>query len=117
MHATPQSCWQAPAANATDIELEEIYWPLGKPIIVFGHTHHPFVRKTARIESVINTGSVGLPYDADARASYLLLDEKEPQIRRVEYDVEKELTALSQCGLPGAEWTAKMLLASSPQLP
>jgi len=117
VHATLQSCWQAPVANATDTELEEIYGPLGKPIIVFGHTHRPFVRKTARIESVINMGSVGLPYDGDARASYLLLDGEEPQIRRVEYDIEKELTALSQCGLPGAEWTAKMLRTSSPHLP
>jgi putative phosphoesterase len=117
VHATPRSCWQAPAENATDTELEEIYGPLDRPIIVFGHTHRPFVRKTARIESVINMGSVGLPYDGDARASYLLLDGTEPQIRRVEYDVKRELTALSQCGLPGTEWTAKMLRTCSPQLP
>jgi putative phosphoesterase len=117
VHATPRSCWHAPSAKATDTELEESYSPLGKPVIVFGHIHRPFIRNTARIEFVINTGSVGLPYDGDARASYLLLDEKEPQIRRVEYDVERELTALSQCGLPGAEWTAKMLRTSSPQLP
>jgi putative phosphoesterase len=117
VHASPQSCWQSPSTSATDTELEETYGPLGKRIIVFGHIHRPFVRKTARIESVINAGSVGLPYDGDARASYLLLHGNKPQIRRVEYDVEKELTALSQCGLPGAEWTAKMLRTSSPQLP
>jgi hypothetical protein len=32
-------------------------------------------------------------------------------------NVEKELKALDFCGLPGAEWTAKMLRISSPQMP
>jgi putative phosphoesterase len=118
VHATPQSCWQTPAVDATDSELEKIYGPLGQPIVVFGHLHRPFIRRSAAPAKVVmNTGSVGLPHDGDARASYLLLDEKEPQIRRVEYDIEKELAALSQCGLPGAEWTARMLRTSSPQMP
>ncbi|PYU18021.1 MAG: YfcE family phosphodiesterase, partial [Acidobacteria bacterium] len=39
---------------------------------------------------VANTGSVGLPYDGDRRAAYLLLDESEPSIRPVEYDVDRE---------------------------
>jgi putative phosphoesterase len=119
VHGTPQSSWQAPATNATDTEFDEIYGLLGSSIVVFGHIHRPFIRKTAgpSTKVVINTGSVGLPHDGDARASYLVLDENEPHIRRVVYDVERELTALSQCGLPGAAWTAKMLRTSSPQLP
>ncbi len=69
------------------------------------------------IKLLINTGSVGLPYDGDPRASYLLLDGSTPCIRRVEYDLEKELKALASCGLPGAQWTARMLRTSSPQMP
>ena len=53
----------------------------------------------------------------DPRASYLILEDGVPSIRRVEYNVEKELKALTFCGLPGAEWTAKMLRTSSPQMP
>jgi diadenosine tetraphosphatase ApaH/serine/threonine PP2A family protein phosphatase len=44
---------------------------------------------------VVNTGSVGLPYDGDRRASYLLIDDSKPEIRRVEYDMDRELGALS----------------------
>lgn len=118
VHAAPESCWRAPAANATDAELESIYAPLARPIIVFGHTHHPSIRSMAGpIKLLINTGSVGLPYDGDPRASYLLLEGGTPTIRRVEYDVEKELKALAACGLPGAEWNARMLRTSSPQMP
>jgi putative phosphoesterase len=118
VHATPESCWRAPVSEATDAELETIYGSLGQPVIVFGHTHRPSIRGiTAHPELLINTGSVGLSYDGDPRASYLLLDERTPSIRRVEYNIEKELTALASCGLPGATWTAKILRTSTPQMP
>jgi putative phosphoesterase len=118
VHATPQSCWRAPAAEATDAELETIYGSLGQPVVAFGHTHCPSIRSIAGHPGLlINTGSVGLSYDGDPRASYLILEESTPAIRRVEYNIEKELKALASCGLPGADWTAKMLHTSSPQLP
>lgn len=118
VHATPESCWRAPGAEATDAELEAVYGSLGRQVVVFGHTHCPSIRTIAgRPKLLINTGSIGLSYDGDSRASYLLLEGSTPSIRRVEYNVEKELKALASCGLPGAEWTAKMLRTSSPQMP
>jgi putative phosphoesterase len=101
VHASPESCWRVPAAKMTDEELESVYGSLGRRIVVFGHTHVPAVRMTAGQPALlINTGSVGLPYDGDPRASYLLLDSGVPEIRRVVYNVEKELQALSVCGCP-----------------
>jgi putative phosphoesterase len=118
VHASPQDCWRTPAEDATDAELKAIYHSLGEPVVAFGHTHRPSIHKIAgQPELLINTGSVGLPYDGDPRASYLLLDNGTPSIRRVEYNVEKELKALLSSDLPGAEWTAKMLRTSSPQMP
>jgi diadenosine tetraphosphatase ApaH/serine/threonine PP2A family protein phosphatase len=66
---------------------------------------------------VANTGSVGLSYDGDRRAAYLLLDEGKPVIRRVEYDVDGEIKALGCCGIPHAEWVAKILDCARPQMP
>lgn len=118
VHANPQSCWRAPSPEATDAELETTYAQLDRPIVIFGHTHCPSIRNMAGpIKLLINTGSVGLPYDGDPRASYLLLEGTTPTIRRVEYDVEKELKTLAASKLPGAPWTAKMLRTSSPQMP
>jgi putative phosphoesterase len=118
VHATPESCWRAPADKATDAEIETIYGPLDRPIVVFGHTHHPSIRQIdGHPRLLINTGSVGLPYDGDPRASYLLFERNSPSIQRVEYYLEKELKALSACGLPGAAWTARMLRTSSLQMP
>jgi predicted phosphodiesterase len=118
VHASPQSCWRVPASTATDADLESVYGQLNRPVVVFGHTHIPSIRSIAgRPQLLINTGSVGLPHDGDPRASYLLLDEGRPSIRRVEYDVSKELKSLSSSHLPGAAWTRRMLQTSSPQMP
>jgi predicted phosphodiesterase len=118
VHASPGDCWRTPPEEATDGERESIYGSLGQPVVAFGHTHRPSIHRMAgQPELLINTGSVGLPYDGDPRASYLLLDHGTPSIRRVEYNVEKELKALLSSGLPGADWTARMLQTSSPQIP
>jgi predicted phosphodiesterase len=118
VHATPESCWRAPATDATEAEIEAIYGSLGEPFIVFGHTHRPSLRSIHSLGmTLINSGSVGLSYDGDPRASYLLLDGGKPSIRRVEYDVAREVKALKSSGIPGAEWTAKMILTASPQMP
>jgi diadenosine tetraphosphatase ApaH/serine/threonine PP2A family protein phosphatase len=66
---------------------------------------------------VANSGSVSLSYDGDRRAAYLLLNESKPAIRRVEYDVDRELKALSGSGLPHADWVAKILDSACPQMP
>src|ERR1700691_1961453 len=118
VHASPISCWCAPASTATDAGLEAIYSVLCEPIVAYGHTHLPSIRNLPGTPKLlINTGSVGLPYDGDPRASYLLLDNDRPTIRRVACDIEKELKLLAASGLPGAAWTAKMLRASAPTMP
>jgi len=118
VHATPQSCWRAPGAEASEGDLESCYGALPAPVIAFGHTHIPAIRNlSGHPKLLINAGSVGLPYDGDPKASYLLLDGLTPTIRRVEYNVDRELRALSACGLPGADWTARMLRTSFPLMP
>src|SRR5215471_592695 len=116
VHASPASAWRSPAAGATGEELESTYLPLGQAIAVYGHIHQPFVRD-ARGFTVINTGSVSQSFDGDPRASYLLLDDSKPTIRRVEYDVGREIKALSDCGMPRTDWIARTLRSASAQMP
>jgi putative phosphoesterase len=74
-------------------------------VLVFGHTHKPWVRE---IENVlfINDGSVGKPKDGDPRAAWALLtvDAAKPiqvAIRRVPYDVTNMAAAIHAAeGLP-----------------
>ena len=116
VHASPESLWRAPAPEASDDELESVYAPLGQPAAIYGHIHRSYIRNVSKM-LVANTGSVSLSYDGDCRAAYLLLDDSTPAIRRVEYDLDRELKALAVCGLPHADWIAKMLASASPQMP
>jgi predicted phosphodiesterase len=116
VHASPESLWRAPAPEASDAELESVYGPLGQPTAIYAHIHRSFIRDVSGM-IVANTGSVSLSYDGDPRAAYLLLDNATPEIRRVQYDLEKELNALSTCGLPHSDWLAKTLSTARPQMP
>jgi putative phosphoesterase len=116
VHASPESRWKAPTPEASDAELESVYSPLSRPVAIYGHIHRSFVRSVSNM-IVANTGSVSLSYDGDRRAAYLLLDDSTPTVRRVEYDVEREIKALVGCGLPHSEWVANMLESGRPQMP
>jgi predicted phosphodiesterase len=116
VHASPESRWKAPGPEAGDAELEAVYGPVGRKIAVYGHIHRSFVRRVGGM-TVVNTGSVSLSYDGDRRAAYLLLDDLEPTIRRVEYDLGREMRALAKCGLPHSDWVANTLESGRPQMP
>jgi putative phosphoesterase len=119
VHASPESLWRAPAPESSDADLEAVYAPLGQPVAIYAHIHRPYIRALSGRAGIIvaNTGSVSLSYDGDRRAAYMLLDESRPAIRRVAYDVDKEIKALSGCGFPHADWVAKMLDSARFQMP
>jgi predicted phosphodiesterase len=116
VHASPASAWRSPLAAATNWELESTYLSLAQPIVVYGHIHQPFVRDLGEF-TVINAGSVSQSFDGDPRASYLLIDNDTPKIRRVEYDIERKINTLTASGLPHADWIARTLRAARPQAP
>jgi putative phosphoesterase len=110
VHAAPGDLWRAPMPNAPDEELAATYAPLGVARAVYGHVHVPYIRRLPGL-TVANSGSTGLPYDGDPRAAYLLLDEGDIVIRRVEYDIDAEVAELSHGNLPHSDWLASMLRA------
>ena len=109
LHAGPQDLWRAPLVDCRDAELTETYRTLGARIVCYGHIHRPFVRQVAGF-TVCNAGSVGMPYDGDLRATYLLIEDGRPSIRRVEYDVEREARELRASNYPYKDWLADILL-------
>jgi putative phosphoesterase len=110
VHASPKDLWRAPTPNASDDELESTYASLHAKIVIYGHIHRPYIRRLPRM-TVANAGSVSQSYDGDRRASYLVIDEENITIRRVEYDVESEAEELLRSGLPYSEWLSRTLLA------
>ena len=116
VHASPDSPWRAPAHDASEQELRSTYGPLGTSMVVHGHIHRPYIRTISEM-IVANSGSVGLPYDGDPRASYLLLGDSTPEIRRVPYDIDREIRALQASGMPHADWIAQILKSASFVMP
>ncbi|MBI4447472.1 metallophosphoesterase family protein [Candidatus Woesearchaeota archaeon] len=70
-------------------------------ILVFGHTHIPFIRRFGA-KLVINPGSVGQPRDGINKASYCIIDSKvrSAGIYRVEYDIAITAKKIIGAGLP-----------------
>ena len=86
-HAAPRSDMTSfmPAASERDAELLSDEDP---DVIVFGHTHLQFQRPSGR-HTLVNPGSVGLPFDGDPRSAYALWRSGGGfDLRRVEYDSE-----------------------------
>ena len=108
VHAQPGDLWRAPMPDASDDDLTKAYASLAADRVGYGHIHRPFVRELDGL-TVANAGSVGLPWDHDPRASYLLIDDGLPTTVRVEYDVEQEARALHDLDHPDADRLAEML--------
>jgi putative phosphoesterase len=102
LHASPGDLWGAPVPESSDEELHDAYGGLDAATVVYGHIHRPYVRELPGL-TVANSGAVGMPFDGDSRASYLLIENGTPEIRRVEYDVEREIADLEAVGYPDAE--------------
>lgn len=108
VHAQPGDLWRAPMPDADEADLRGAYASLDAERVGYGHIHRPFVRALDGL-TVANAGSVGLPWDGDPRASYLLADDGAIEIVRVAYDVEAEAGALRVAGHPDADRLTVML--------
>jgi putative phosphoesterase len=83
-------------------------------VLVFGHTHQPWVAEYGGV-LFVNCGSVGKPKDGDPRASSAVLEvdggRVVAHIDRIEYDVTAVAREVEGAGLPG-EYAEKLLLAA-----
>jgi putative phosphoesterase len=112
VHATPGDVWRAPLPDGEDAELTATYGTLDAETVVYGHIHRPYVRELNRFR-VVNSGSVGNPFDGDPRAGYALVEDGVVQIVRVEYDVEREARLLLRSDYPDASRIAAMRLSGT----
>jgi predicted phosphodiesterase len=108
LHAAPGDLWRAPMPDAEDGALLATYRGLNAKLAVYGHIHRPFVRRLDGL-TVANAGSVGMPWDGDPRASYLIVTDERVEVVRVRYDIEREVKALLTSDYPDAPRIAAML--------
>jgi putative phosphoesterase len=72
-------------------------------VLVFGHTHRPWVREYGGV-LFVNCGSVGKPKDGDSRACFATLSARggnpEVELVRVDYEADAVAAEMREVGLP-----------------
>jgi putative phosphoesterase len=83
-------------------------------VLVFGHTHKPWVREYGGV-TFVNCGSVGKPKDGDPRGAFAVIEADngrlDVSIRRVEYDARGVAEEMMGAGLP-RELAARLIDAA-----
>lgn len=116
VHATPWSIGDAVSPDAPLDLANRILDEANAAIVVYGHIHIPYIRLIGT-RFLVNTGSVGLPYDGDSRASYVTLEGGgelwKPTLRRVSYKVGEAIRASEASDNPEGTLFARRLEAAS----
>ncbi|WP_227936251.1 metallophosphoesterase family protein [Alkalihalobacillus deserti] len=111
-HATPTSLFDVVLADDTSKIEETIMQRDDADLYVYGHIHHPYIR-SMHGKNVVNTGSVGMPFDGHPLASYLIADIEEGRHRlhlnRVPYNREHVVEIYKQGGYPNIETMGRVI--------
>ncbi|MFT8322113.1 MAG: metallophosphoesterase family protein [Bacillus sp. (in: firmicutes)] len=112
-HATPTSLFDIVLPHAEDDVIEKtLMSATNSEIYVYAHIHKPYIRYI-KGKIVMNIGSVGLPFDGQAKSSYGLAEIHEGSIQtsivRVNYDTEKVIQQYKDRDYPNAEMMSKVI--------
>ena len=112
VHANPNNLLDSYLPTDDDGKLMAMFAESSADIVAYAHIHQPFVRYLNG-KALFNTGSVGLPFDGDPRASYAMLEAENDKfhiaIRRIGYDVERTVRAFEGSGHPFADSVIRAL--------
>lgn len=112
VHATPWSISEVVPPDAGPRLVQRVFDEANAAAVVYGHIHVAYQR---RVESrlLVNSGSVGMPFDGDQRAAFVTFEDGpdgwSATIHRVAYDVEAAIRASRKSDNPGGERYARRL--------
>ncbi len=114
VHGSPRKVNEYLFADKPARTFERIAAGADCDVLVFGHTHQPWVAEYGGV-LFVNCGSVGKPKDGDPRAAFALLgtghDGVTARIERVKYDAKRVAREVEEAGLP-AEYAEKLVAAA-----
>jgi predicted phosphodiesterase len=118
VHGTPQSNNEGIGPWTSERAICEHLGSIDEAVLVCAHTHRPL---ECRFEDglVVNVGSVGLPFNRDPRAQYVILHhdpgiphhEMRVEFRQVPYDRQQTLEIYQQSGFLEAGGPTALLLS------
>jgi putative phosphoesterase len=100
-HATPRSDDEILTRTTPEADVAAALSGVDADVVVCGHTHVQYDRRVTGGPRLVNAGSVGLAYQGEAGAFWVLLG-PDVQLRRTPYDVESALASLADSGFPAA---------------
>jgi putative phosphoesterase len=110
-HATPTSLFDVVQPDESNETLQEKLMQHQADIFIYGHIHKPFVRFIDG-KCVINTGSVGLPFDGLNKSAYALVEigenDFQASIVRVDYDVNDAIKQFRESDYPNKEFMTNL---------
>lgn len=131
-HGIPGNCFRGFLPEDNDEKIAKSLAAIQSPYVIVAHTHRPMDRTVSAADLALldsrdrkveypgrisqengnwwlngwhlyNPGSIGLPYNGDPRAQYLLVDQHKdrwlPTFRRVEYDLQRLLDAFENSSM------------------
>ncbi|MET1029416.1 metallophosphoesterase family protein [Domibacillus tundrae] len=116
-HATPDSLFEVVLPSESDEVIKtKLISSTDSDIYVYAHIHKPYIRYING-KMVINTGSVGLPFDGVKKSSYAIVDIEgnrvSTSIERVEYNCEKVINQYQDLNYPNAEMMCNVIRKGS----
>lgn len=115
-HATPNSLFDVVHPDESDEILSEKLFTKEANIYIYAHIHKPYIRYING-KCLINTGSVGLPFDGLNKSSYAIVylenGNFETSIVRVDYDVGKVINQFEKSDYPNKKLLTKILRESN----
>ncbi|GAB7386432.1 metallophosphoesterase family protein [Bacillaceae bacterium] len=112
-HATPESLFEVVLPGSPEETLRQKLMKHGEAAVyVYAHIHLPYVRYLDG-KCLVNTGSVGLPFDGLPQASYAIVETDGNRYRvtieRVPYDVERVVKQYRDGGYPNLEGMTRVV--------
>jgi predicted phosphodiesterase len=101
-HGSPRRDDEVITALTPEARLAPMLAGVQEALVVCGHTHHQFELR-AGAQRVVNAGSVGMPYQGEPGAYWLLVADGEPELRRTVYDVDLAAPTLRASGFPDVD--------------
>jgi len=99
-HATPRNDTEIFTRRTAEDRLLPVFAGLDVSMVVCGHTHMQFDRTIGKVR-VVNSGSVGMPFEEPG--AYWLLLGPDVQLRRTSYDLEKAAERIRATEYPQAK--------------
>ncbi|WP_445506179.1 metallophosphoesterase family protein [Niallia sp. 03190] len=101
-HATPESDADIFTPLSSKERLETLFAHVEQPIVVCGHTHIQFKIELGKT-SIVNSGSVGMPFAKRPGAYWLLINSDGIEFKQTQYDFERAASDIRKSNYPTAE--------------